>query len=194
MRRATLVVAFSLWGGGALVHAEPSREAVESLLKGYERVFTEADMRALGPGTDLVLARIADDGKAHEILRVRAVSALAYAKTAAARGTLESILRRKADAPAGVDRLLLRKAAVALGWQNGPGVVARLRPLLSHDDEDVRIDAAIGLGLTRSPAAAVELRARFTDEPAVSVRHQLTKQIKAIDDDAAAEPRQTARP
>src|SRR5262245_64773995 len=104
---------------------------------------------------------IADDRAADRSLRARAVAVLAYARTARSHVFLENLVLRKAPSSDPTDRLLLRRAAVALGWQSGPRVVDILAPLLDHADAEVRLDAAVALGLCRSPKAEAPLRARL---------------------------------
>jgi hypothetical protein len=50
----------------------------------------------------------------------------------------------------------------------------------------VRIDAAIGLGLTRSEEAADLLRKRFDVETVPKVRNQIGRQIRLIEEAVAA--------
>ncbi len=62
---------------------------------------------------------------------------------------------------------------------------AQLGLLLEHPDPDVRIDVAIGLGLTRSEQAADLLRKRFDVETVPKVRSQIGRQLGLIEDAAA---------
>jgi hypothetical protein len=57
---------------------------------------------------------------------------------------------------------------------------------LDHPDPDVRIDVAIGLGLTRSEEAADFLRKRFDVETVPKVRNQIGRQLRLIEDALAA--------
>jgi hypothetical protein len=156
-----------------------ARATVESRLRSYKP--DPAPWRALGPGTDETLIEIAGDGKTEALLRARAVSTLSYFPTPAARKFLESTIDGKAASPDPADRLLVAKAAVALGWLGGVQVPARLAPLLDHPDPDVRLDAAIGLGLTRLTTAAEELRKRLDVESVARVRAQISRQIQVIE-------------
>jgi HEAT repeat protein len=67
----------------------------------------------------------------------------------------------------------------------------QLGPLLEHPDPEVRLDVAIGLGLTRSEEAAAFLRRRFTDETVAKVRNQIGRQLRLIEE-AAAEAKRPA--
>jgi HEAT repeat protein len=65
-------------------------------------------------------------------------------------------------------------------------VPARLGPLLDHEDPEVRLDAAIALGLTRLAPAADLLRKRMDVEPVPRVRSQMGRQLRVIEDARAA--------
>lgn len=173
--------------------AEPDRKSVETRLAGYERAFQAEDLVALGPGADKVLAEIAGDREAPPVTRARAVSALGYARTPAARAFLEKTLRTHAGGTGAIERLLLRKAAVALGFQGLPGAAGLVAPLLLHADEEVRLDAAIGLGLTRSQAGLDTLRARLPGENSGAVKFQIEKQIKILEVALPSEPKPTEK-
>jgi HEAT repeat protein len=162
----------------------PARGAIESRLRAYKP--DPAPWRALGPGTDQTLVEIAGDTKVEILLRSRAVSTLGYFPTSVTRKFLESTITSKTTSADPGDRLLLAKAAVALGWLGGSQVPDRLAPLLDNQDPDVRLDAAIGLGLTRLPAAADSLRKRLDVEPVDRVRAQISRQIQVIEDAVAA--------
>jgi len=155
------------------------RATIEPRLRNYKP--DPAAWRALGPGTDEALIEIAGDGKAEVLLRSRAVSTLSYFPTPATRKFLEGTIAGKAASPDASDRQLLGKAAVALGWLGGVHVPEQLAPLLDHLDPDVRLDAAIGLGLTRLPTAAEALRKRLDIETVARVRAQISRQIQVID-------------
>ncbi len=129
---------------------------------------------------------IGGDGKVELLIRARAIAALAYFPTSVGRKFLEETIAGKRAATEPGDRLLLRKAAVALGWMGGLGVPEKLGPLLDHGDPDVRLDAAIGLGLTRLKSAADLMRKRFDIEPSPRVRSQIARQLRVIDEVAAA--------
>jgi HEAT repeat protein len=156
-----------------------SRATVEARLRAYQP--DPAAWRALGPGVDELLIAIGGDGKMEVLVRSRALSTLAYFPTAASRKFLEATIEAKASSSDPGDRLLVRRAAVALGWLGGLRVPARLAPLLDSQDPEVRLDAAIGLGLTRLPAAADSLRKRLDVETAPQVRAQLSRQLQTIE-------------
>jgi HEAT repeat protein len=189
MPRAGLVMALMLLASLALAKpaagpARVARPAVESRLRNYKP--DPAGWRALGAGTDQVLVDIGGDAKAEPLLRARAVTTLGYFSTPAARKFLETTIASKASSRDPTDRQLVSKAAVSLGWLGGVDVPGRLAPLLEHEDPDVRLDAAIGLGLTRLDSAAASLRKRVEVEEVPRVRAQISRQIKVIEDARAA--------
>jgi HEAT repeat protein len=188
MRGALLLLLLALpasAGAGSKTAPVP-RDTVEPKLVRYHP--DPAQWRALGPGTDQTLIEIAGDPKAELLVRSRAVSTLGYFATAASRRFLETTIESKGTSADAGDRLLVRRAAVALGWLGGMEVPGRLAPLLSSDDADVRLDTAVGLGLTRLPAAAAALRKRLDIEPADKVRAQISRQIQAIEAALAPKP------
>jgi hypothetical protein len=75
---------------------------------------------------------------------------------------------------------------VTLGWIAGPLAPPVLAPVLEHADPDVRADAAVGLALTRLPAAADLLRARLPRETDPQVRGHLARQLNVIEAALAA--------
>jgi HEAT repeat protein len=161
--------------------ARATRGAIEAKLRAYEPG-AASGWQALGPGADEALVEVTRDPAVEVLVRARAVSALGYFPTAAARRCLEQTVESKATSSNAGDRLLLRRAAVALGWQGGTGVPARLGPLLDHEDPEVRVDAAIGLGLTRLGPAAGLLRKRMDIEPVARVRSQIGRQLRVVED------------
>jgi hypothetical protein len=175
-----------LVAGPAAPAARPDRAAVETRLQANTLPRSAAEWQALGPGTDEILVAIAGDAKAEVQLRARAVTALGMMATRPGRALLESVVKQKAASADAGDKLLLRKAALALGWAGGNAVPDQIGALLDHPDPDVRIDAAIGLGLTRSEEAADLLRKRFDIETLPKVRNQIGRQIRLIDEAVAA--------
>ena len=174
-----------LAGPAAAPAGRVDRATVETRLRANTPPRSAADWRALGAGIDEVLIAIAGDAKADLQLRARAVSALGVVSTRPGRTFLEGVVKQKASSTDAGDKLLLRKAALALGWAGGAAVPAQLGPLLEHPDPEVRLDVAIGLGLTRSEEAADFLRTRFDVETVPKVRSQIGRQLRAIEEAAA---------
>ena len=174
-----------LVAGPAAPAGRPDRAAVEARLRANTLPRSAADWQTVGTGIDEILIVIAGDAKAELKLRARAISALGVVSTRPGRAFLETVVKQKASANDAGDKLLLRKAALALGWVGGTLVPSQLGPLLAHPDPDVRIDAAIGLGLTRSEEAADLLRIRFDVETVPKVRSQIGRQLRLIEDAVA---------
>jgi HEAT repeat protein len=159
--------------------APPTRAEVETELK-QEGNAGEAALPRLGATAEPILIAIADDRGVDGPVRARAVAALAYARTARAHIYLENLVLRKGTSSDATDKLLLRRATVALGWQSGPRVVDIVAPLLVHADAEVRLDAAVALGLSRAAKAEAPLRARLTDEQDLDVRRQIEIALRAL--------------
>jgi HEAT repeat protein len=164
------------------------REAVLKLLGASERAPTEKELRALGADTDRQLVAIADDAKVEPKMRARAVSALGFAPTNISRAYLTRLVAQVAAAKDETDLLLVRRAAVALGWQGGPAVPPALAGLLAHPDVEVRTDAAVALGLTRLASAADLLRARLDVETDARVRGHVSRQLRVVEDSLGLQP------
>jgi hypothetical protein len=94
---------------------------------------------------------------------------------------LDQLIDDKAESIDPTERLLLRRAAIARGWLGGPGVEARLAKLFENADPELRVDAAIGIGLTRGGDAAHLLRRQLAVENTARVREQIGRQLRALD-------------
>ena len=77
---------------------------------------------------------MADDRAASATARGRALSALAYARRAGAHTFLENFIIKTTPSRDPGDHVLVRRAAMALGWQSGPRLTEVLAPLLDSDD------------------------------------------------------------
>jgi HEAT repeat protein len=175
---ASLALALAA-GGRAAAAAAPARAEVEAALRKSGRE-AESELPRLAASAEPVLIAIADDRAVDAAVRARAVAALAYARGPRVHVFLENLVLRKTPSSDPTDRLLLRRAAVALGWQAGPRVVETVAPLLGHADAEVRLDAAVALGLSRARDAEGPLRARLAEEPDASVRRQIESALKSI--------------
>jgi len=139
-----------------------------------------AELRALAPAPDALLMSIVDDTRAGGLVRSRAVAALRLLPSPAVQGFLGKLVAAKARAKDATDRLIVRRAAVALGWMAAPNAAAQLATLFANDDAEVRLDAAIGLGLTRTEDAAVILNRQLAVETDARVRDQIQRQLHAL--------------
>jgi HEAT repeat protein len=119
------------------------------------------------------------------------VAALRLVPTVGVRVFLGKLVSAKAKATDATDRLIVRRAAVALGWMAvGVDTVEQLAALFDNDDAEVRVDAAIALGLTRAATAAKFLRRQLTVEQSPRVREQIDRQLRQLRTlgEAPAEP------
>ncbi len=163
-------------GGALSPPAVSARAEVEAALgKGGAAELQRLAATAQGP-----LMVIASDRTRSETVRSRALSALAYARNLRVASYLENFIVLATPSSDATDRVLLRRAAVSLGWQGDGRLVETIAPLLDHTDPEVRLDAAIALGLGRTRSAEAPLRARLANETDSAVRRQLEASIKAV--------------
>jgi hypothetical protein len=155
----------------------PARVELEAALaKGG----SPADLQRWAARADGILTEVAVDRAASETVRGRALAALAYARTARVHGFLENFIVERTPSSAATDRVLVRRAAIALGWQGGPRVTEVIAPLLESADAEVRLDAAAALGLGRAREAEAPLRARLAVETDAAVKRQIEAALKAV--------------
>jgi len=160
--------------------ATTTRAEVEARLQKATRGLSAAEVADLGAGAGAWLAQIAGDRAAPPTMRARAMEALTYVRTPATRAFLENVLIRKRPSSDAIDHILLRKAAMALGWQGGPRSVDAVAALLDHPDPEVRLDAVVALGLTRARSAEKPLRDRLAAETDTAVRAQIETQLRVL--------------
>lgn len=141
---------------------------------------TAADLRALGPAPEKSLMAIALDTRAEGLTRARAVAALRLLPSPAIQAFLGKLVEKNAKATDAANRLIVRRAAVALGWLAGPGAPEQLALLFDNTDAEVRLDAVIGLGLTRAEAAPAILRRQLVGETVARVRDQIERQLRTL--------------
>jgi HEAT repeat protein len=153
---------------------------------GTHDVAVAAELRALAKAPEDVLMAIASDTKVEGLIRSRAVAALRLVPSQGAHLFLGKLIQTKAKATDATDRLILRRAAVALGWiaglgwRAGPGAAETLALLFDNEDAAVRLDAAIGLSLTRAEIAVTLLRRQLAVESVPRVRDQIERQLRAL--------------
>ena len=164
----------------AAAPAPTTRAEVEVRLQKAPRGLSATEVADLGAGAGPWLAQIADDRAVAPTTRARAMEALTYVRTPATRAFLENVLIRKRPSSDAIDHILLRKAAIALGWQAGPRSVDAVAALLDHPDPEVRLDAVVALGLTRARSAEKPLRDRLAAETDTAVRAQIETQLRVL--------------
>jgi len=159
--------------------ASDGRAQFSAYLSAHD-VPTAAELSALAPAPQDALMAIASDTHAEGLIRSRAVAALRLVATPGVRVFLGKLIQAKAKTTDASERLIVRRAAVVLGWMAGPGAAEQLDLLFDNEDADVRLDAAIGLGLSRAAAAATCLRRQLVVETTPRVRDQIERQLRAL--------------
>jgi HEAT repeat protein len=161
--------------GGTPQH--PTRPDIEAALA---RAPGPGELRRLAESAEPILIAIADDPAAPGASRGRALAALAYGRSGRSHAFLENFIIRETPSREPSDHLLVRRAAMALGWRSGPRLTEVLAPLLDSDDRDVRLDAAAALGLARARDAERPLRARLAVETDPAVKQQIEAALRAV--------------
>ena len=156
-----------------------ARPRFEAYLATHD-VPSAAELRALAAAPENALMAIASDARLDGLLRSRAVAALRLVPSPGAHVFLCKLIETKAKATDATDRLIVRRAAVALGWMAGTRAAETLALLFDNEDVEVRLDAVIGLGLTRAAAAVPPLRKQLAVEQAPRVRDQIERQLRAL--------------
>jgi hypothetical protein len=184
---AGLTVSASSGAGASAGPARPDGGADSPKLAARAEVETAlgkgsgpAELQRLAATAERTLMTIAADPAASETVRARALSALAFARNAHVQAFLENFVIGKTPSSDRADRVLLRHAVVALGWQGDPRLVETLAPLLENADSEVRLDAAVALGLGRTRDAEAPLRARLATETDPAVRRQIEASLRAV--------------
>jgi hypothetical protein len=152
--------------------AAPTVRAVDRALAGIEKSVDEATIRDLGPGADEALIRYAEDRATSPLRRMRALAALRWAPSQAAREYLLSVIAVEKSATGGAQVLDVSAAAGALA-PYGDEVLADVAALAAHSSADVRQGAAAALRAIDTPAARAIVQARFAVEPDPGVRRVL---------------------
>ena len=167
-----------------VVSADAGRAATErSRFEAYlgdHDVPTAVELRALGKAPDKTLMALSSDTHADGLVRARATAGLRFFPTPEVQTFLGKLIQKNAKAMDVTDRLIVRRAALALAWMVVADAPDTLVLLFDNDDVEVRVDAAIGLGLTRSEAAVAYLRRRLVVESAPRVREQIERQLRAM--------------
>jgi HEAT repeat protein len=159
--------------------------AIAAYLAGHDTP-SAAELSALGAtGKDLMA--ITTDEETEGLTRARAVAAMRLLPSPAVEGFLSKLIADHGRAPDATMRLILRRAAVALGWIGGGDAADRIAALFDNDDPEVRVDAVLGISMSRAENAAALLRRQLVGEPSPRVREQIQRQLAALPR-AAQEP------
>jgi HEAT repeat protein len=120
------------------------------------------------------------------LTRSRAVAALRLLPSPTVQAFLGTLIESKAKATGETDRLILRRAAVALGWMAGSDAPEQLALLFENDAPDVRLDAVLGISMTRAATAAAILHKQLVVESSPRVREQIQRQLTALGEEPPA--------
>jgi HEAT repeat protein len=143
-------------------------------------VASTAELDGLMKAPENALMAIASDGHMAGLTRARAVAALRLVPSLGVQAFLLKLVQSNAKATDATERLIVRRAAVVLGWMAGAGSAEKLALLFDNDDAEVRLDAAIGIGLTRAETAATLLHRQLAVESVAKVRDQIERQLRAL--------------
>ncbi len=157
----------------------PEKAKIEAYLATRD-VPSAAELQGFAAAPEKALMAIASDGHAPRLTRARAVAALRLLPSPSVQEFLVKLVQSKAKATDETERLLLRRAAVALGWIGGSDVPDRLFLLFENDDPEVRLDAVLGISMTRASTAAELLHKQLAVESSPRVREQIQRQLTAL--------------
>lgn len=141
----------------ALAQSAPDRDAVRTMLSGFEDAPSAEAWAALGPRTVSVLEALHDDVREEAWLRQRTLWAARFFPTTASRDFLERALSTD-------EGLALRTAIESLGAAFGEEVLSAITPFLAHADVAVREGAIRAISAVPATAARDALRSRMTLE------------------------------
>jgi len=159
-------------------------EDVRAKVQGYLATHDVADpdqLRVLVAEPGKPLMAIVQDARVKGLLRARAAAALRLVPTPEIHTFLEKLVQAKAKASDATDRLIVRRAAVALGWMAGPRTQDQLALLFENADDEVRLDGVIAIALTRAATAATLLRKQRAAETSPRVRDQIDRQLRTLE-------------
>jgi hypothetical protein len=179
-------LAIALWAVAAASAGAPDagqvtseRTRIEAYLAAHD-LASAAELRSLSATPDKTLMAIALDARAERLTRARSVAALRFLPSPAVQAFLAKLIQDKADATDGTLRLLLRRAAGALGWISGSDAPDQLALLFANQDPEVRLDAVAGIVMTHAATAGGILRKQLALEPSQRVRDQIRRQLAAL--------------
>lgn len=170
--RTSFSVVLVVLGLGCVAHAQavqaPSREAMITLLSGFEDTPTLAQIRAMGEGTVPLLIALHDDPQVIQPVRLRAVEAMGAFSTPDARAFLLRVIGDHGESP-----IVVREAIEALGQSQGAAAVDDIAPLLGSSERAIREGAIEALGTIGTPAAIRALTAARAHETDTALRDRI---------------------
>ncbi len=170
--RTSLSAVLVVLGMGCVAHAQavqaPSRDALITMLSGFEDTPTLAQVRALGEGTVPALIALYDDPQVIQPVRLRAVEAMGAFSTPEAHAFLLRVIRAPGQSP-----IVVREALEALGQSRGGAAVSEIAPLLASPERAIREGAIEALGSIGTPEARAQLSARGPHELDAALRERI---------------------
>jgi HEAT repeat protein len=163
----------------------PERAKVEAYLQTHD-VASAAELRGVLPAPEKTLMIVTSDEHEDRLVRARAVAALRLFPSPAVQEFLERVVQDKATATDATDRLIVRRAAIALGWMASADAPEILAALFANEDPEVRLDAALGISMSRAEAAVAILRKQLVVETSPRVRQHIERQLVALGADTSA--------
>jgi hypothetical protein len=163
--------------------ATSERARIEAYLATHD-LASAAELRSLSARPENALMAIALDARAERLTRARSVAALRFLPSPAVQAFLAKLIQDKAEATDETLRLLLRRAAGALGWMSGSDAPDQLALLFANQDPEVRLDAVAGIAMTHAATAGSILRRQLAVEPSQRVRDQIRRQLTALGEGA----------
>ena len=155
---------------------QATKEKVEALLAGYERVPTAEDFKVLGPEALTVLEQIYNDASQLPTKRTRAVASMALADSPDAEKKLRDIV-----IDSKVDSQYRSTAALALAHRAGERALTDLAPLLESKEPRLRDAAARAIGSVGSVDARKSLEERLGKETDPSVREAIQQTLTKME-------------
>lgn len=145
-----------------------------------------SELTSLGPKPANAFMKIIQTRQHPALTRARAMSALRLLPSPAVQSFVAKWVETNAKADNTTDRMIVRRAAMVLGWMGGPAVFDRLEMLFENSDPETRIDAVLALSLNRVPRSIELLRKHLGTESDPRVRALIERQLTAMD--ATAKP------
>lgn len=155
-------------------------------LQAHEVPQHSTDLTSLGPKPDRAFIHIIQDSHHPALTRARAMSALRFLPSPAVQTFVANWVETHAKADNETDQLIVRRAAMVLGWMGGPAKFDRLEMLFQNNDPNTRVDAVLALSLNRVPRTIEILRKRLGAESNPRVRALIERQLTAME--APAKP------
>jgi len=170
MRALLLILVLALPAAASAQQSAPlTRDALVTMLSGFEDTPTLAQIRALGDGAVPMLIALHDDAQVIQPVRLRAVEAMGAFSTPEARTFLLRVIHDPQESP-----IVVREAIEALGQSQGAAAVPQISAMLSSHDRVVRESAIDALGTIDTAAARHRLAQHASHETDATLRQRIT--------------------